>query len=249
MCADGYNQIWKGTYCDTDNIQENYECHRPVGHDSSKCWDSDCCAVSANQTCVGAFKAVDTDDSCGGSSTYYECLYDVNNTHMDLNYKGCSGLDVSQDAISSGDYDLNGLLLSNGKDGPKLDDLVVDMFGAAPHYHQMYEEACVAWQKDNGKRKRPVCCVFTVDAYNAQVVHNGAVFDTGRTFYTPEKKLSPYSGYDRYVNFHSIVVNHKGVIVDSAKPMASSFPEATKTFMKDGGKVLYAYMREVYKLL
>jgi len=59
--------------------------------------------------------------------------------------------------------------------------------------------------------------VFTVDAHNAQRVHNGAVFDSGRTYVSPLKKLASYSGYQREVEFHSIVVNNKGKVVDSAK--------------------------------
>jgi len=64
---------------------------------------------------------------------------------MELNYKVCNGIDDSQAAIDAGEFDMGKLLLSNGKNGPSLDALVKEMYGDGPHYHQMYEEACIAW--------------------------------------------------------------------------------------------------------
>jgi len=116
MCSDNYNQVWSNTFCDApDNIEENYKCHRPVGHDASKCWNAtDCCQELEYQHCVGPFKASDTGVACGNRKSYFECHYNMNNTNMALNYKICNGLDDSQEAIDADDTDKNGLLISKG---------------------------------------------------------------------------------------------------------------------------------------
>jgi len=88
-----------------------------------------------------------------------------------------------------------------------------------------------------------------VDANNKHEVHNGAVFDSGRTEYSPDSKWVDFDGHRRQAHFHSIIVESNGEVYNGKRQLASSFAEATRTFLRDGWKVLSAYLVELYMLI